>query len=120
MANESILTGIKKDLGIEEEYTYFDHDIIDLINANLNTLTQIGVGPENGFVITGTTETWSDFLGDKIDKLQIVKTYLYIRVRMIFDPPQTSFVLDALKEHAKELEWRISVEVDPKDETEGD
>ena len=115
MASESILDGIKKDLGIESEYTDFDHDIIDLINTNLNVLTQIGVGPDNGFMITGNTETWEDFLGENIEKLNMVKTYLYIRVRIIFDPPQNSFVLEALKENAKELEWRLNVEVDPKE-----
>lgn len=115
MASESILDGIKKDLGIEHEYTDFDHDIIDLINTNLNVLTQIGVGPDNGFMITGSTETWEDFLGENSEKLNMVKTYLYIRVRTIFDPPQNSFVLEALKENAKELEWRLNVEVDPKE-----
>ena len=115
MASESILDGIKKDLGIEPEYTDFDHDIIDLINTNLNVLMQIGVGPDSGFVITGNTETWEDFLGVNSEKLNMVKTYLYIRVRTIFDPPQNSFVLEALKENAKELEWRLNVEVDPKE-----
>ena len=115
MASESILDGIKKDLGIESEYVDFDHDIIDLINTNLNVLTQIGVGPDSGFMITGNTETWEDFLGENSEKLNMVKTYLYIRVRIIFDPPQNSFVLEALKENAKELEWRLNVEVDPKE-----
>lgn len=111
--DESILNCIKKDLGIEPTYDHFDHDIIDLINTSLGVLRQIGVCPDSGFSITGPDETWWDFLGEDNDKyLKMIRTYIYTKVRITFDPPVNSFVLEALKENAKELEWRINVEVD--------
>lgn len=76
-------------------------------------LRQLGVGPENGFSITGKTETWTDFTSD-IDQLESIKTYIYMRVKLIFDPPQTSFVIEAMNKQIAELEWRLNVEVDPK------
>lgn len=110
----SILTSVKKTLGIEDEYTDFDLDIIMAINTSLNSLTQIGVGPKNGFQIEDKSASWNDFI--KNDKrLNMVKTYVNAKVRLIFDPPQLSSVTECLKETIREYESRISYEVDPID-----
>lgn len=111
--NDSILTSVKKMLGITEDYEHFDQDIIIHINSVFMILRQLGVGPDNGFSITGKTETWTDFTSD-IDKLESIKTYMYMRVRLIFDPPQSSFVMEAMNKQISEFEWRLNVEVDPK------
>lgn len=111
--NDSILTSIKKMLGMTEDYEHFDQDIIIHINSVFMILRQLGVGPENGFSITGKTETWTDFTSD-IDQLESIKTYIYMRVKLIFDPPQSSFVIEAMNKQIAEFEWRLNVEVDPK------
>lgn len=106
--SDSILNVTKKALGIDPEYSAFDLDIITFINSTFSTLTQLGVGPDEGFSIEDDTAVWSDFLGT--DKRQnTVKTYMILKVRMLFDPPQTSFLINALNEQVKELEWRINV-----------
>lgn len=110
---ESILTSIKKMLGITEEYTHFDNDIIMHINSIFMVLQQIGVGPEKGFVIEDSTSTWADFLEDPT-QLQIVKSYMALRVGMLFDPPASSVVAEAKKQLIAEFEWRLNVAVDPK------
>ena len=108
---DSILTSVKKMLGLSEEYTHFDLDIILHINTVLNTLNQIGAGI-NGFTISDKTSTWQDFMGDRTD-LEFVKSYVYLKVRMIFDPPQSASLMEAVNKSIAELEWRISVTVDP-------
>lgn len=105
---DSILTSVKKVLGIDEEYTAFDPDIIMHINAVFSTLQQLGIGPENGFSIVSKAETWSSFLGED-SNLNAVKTYVFLRVRLLFDPPATGFGLDAMREQVKEMEWRLNV-----------
>ena len=110
--NESILNDIKKCLGIAKDYTHFDQDIIIHINTFLEVLYQIGVG-KKGFIITDSSSTWTDFLGSDSQRLPAVRTYVYLRVRLLFDPPSNSFVTDSLKKNADELEWRLNVEVDP-------
>ena len=112
--NDSILITIKKLLGIAEDDTSFDTDVIININMALNVLLQLGVGPENGFSITGNTETWSDYIDD-MSKLEMVKTYIYLKVKLIFDPPQSSRVIESIENQIKELEWRANVQVDPGD-----
>lgn len=107
--NNSILITIKKLLGIEENYTEFDTDIIIHINSCFTTLNQLGVGPKEGFFISDKTSRWTDFIQDII-KFESVKTYIYIKVRLIFDPPTNSFVLDSLTRQASELEWRLNVQ----------
>lgn len=109
---ESILLSIKKLLGPSGDYDHFDPDIIIHINTYLMALTQMGVGPAKGFRITGDTETWSEFLPDE-DNLEAVKTYVYAKVKLIFDPPLSSSVVQSLEKVAAECEWRISVTVDP-------
>jgi hypothetical protein len=103
---DSILTSVKKALGIDEAYTAFDPDITMHVNSILATLNQIGVGPDFGFQIEDKNATWDDLL-DGDPRLNFVKTYLYTKVRLIFDPPPTSFALAAQTEVAKELEYRI-------------
>lgn len=108
---ESILTSIKKLLGIEEDYTHFDQDIIININSALMTLNQLGIGPPQGFSIQNKIKTWADYLGPSID-FEGVKSYIYLKVRLAFDPPSTSFVLDAMERQIKELEWRLNVQAE--------
>lgn len=108
---ESILTSIKKMLGIIEECTDFDVDIIIHINTALGILSQIGAGPSNGFSISDKTSVWTDFIGDQTN-LEFVKTYVYLKVKMVFDPPASSSMEKTYKEMISELESRISVVVD--------
>jgi len=106
---ESILTSIKKLLGIEEDYEQFDVDIIMHINTIFTVLTQLGVGPSAGFSIKDKTATWEDFLGSASTNIISAKTYMALRVRLLFDPPTSSVVIEAIKETIKELEWRLTV-----------
>lgn len=106
---DSILNSIKQFIGgLAPDYTVFDTDIIILINSEFATLHQLGVGTEEPFHISGPTEIWSDFTSDKA-YMNSVKEYIGLRVKMIFDPPSNSFVLDAYKEKAQELAWRLNV-----------
>lgn len=107
VALESILTSIKKLLGPEEEYDHFDTDIIIHINSALMVLTELGVGPSNGFTITDKVAVWTDFVPD-IDRIAAIKTYVYLKVKLVFDPPQSAAAIDSIKETIKELEWRIN------------
>ena len=108
---DSILTSIKKLLGIEEEYTQFDSDIIMHINTVFLNLTQLGVGPAEGFLIEDDSATWDDFIGDS-NQLQAVKTYVYLKVKLLFDPPLSSSVIESINRIISELEWRLNVAVD--------
>lgn len=109
---DSILESVKKMLGNGEGYEYFDPDIVMQINSVFATLRQIGVGPKEGFEITGPDEVWTDFIDDKT-VLGFVKPYVYSKVKIAFDPPQSSFVLEAYNKQIAEAEWRLSVQVDP-------
>lgn len=110
---ESILTSIKKLLGIAEEYEHFDVDIIMHINSAFCVLTQLGVGPEEGFRIEDASTVWSDFLYDD-PRLEMVRTYVYLKVKLVFDTTSsTSAVIDSINRQIQELEWRINVTVDP-------
>ena len=105
---QSILTSTKKILGLVEADTSFDPDIMLHINSVLAVLNQVGIGPEEGFTIEDSTPTWEAFFGtDK--RLSLVKSYVYLKVRLLFDPPTTSFALESFKEQATELEWRLNV-----------
>ena len=108
---DSILTSIKKLLGIEEEYTQFDSDIIMHINTVFLNLTQLGVGPAEGFLIEDDSATWDDFISDS-NQLQAVKTYVYLKVKLMFDPPLSSSVTESINRIISELEWRLNVAVD--------
>ena len=105
---DSILNTVKKMLGLDADYTAFDVDIIVLINSALMTLNQLGVGRKKTFSITGPDETWSELL-DERDDMESVKTYVYLKTRLMFDPPATSFVADAMAKQCDEIEWRLNV-----------
>ena len=110
---ESILISIKKLLGMTKEYTAFDTDVIIHINTAFLNLTQLGVGPVEGFSIQDDTAEWVDFIGDN-EKINAVQTYIYLKVKQVFDPPLNSSVLEANKQTIKELEWRLNVEAESK------
>ena len=109
---ESILTSIKKLLGITEDYEHFDGELMIHINSVFAVLNQLGVGPNAGFVITDKSFVWKDFLNDN-KTLEFVKTFVYLKVRLLFDPPQSSAVIEAINRQASEYEWRILVAADP-------
>lgn len=106
MAEQSILTSTKKLLGIEAEYTAFDLDITLHINSVFATLHQLGVGPVDGFIIEDAAKTWDQFINGKM-AINSVKSYVYLKVRVLFDPPATSFAIDAMTNQIKEFEWRL-------------
>ena len=108
---DSILISIKKLLGITEDYEHFDPDIIMHINSVFSILTQLGVGSADGFSITGAGETWSDYIQDE-KKLEMVKSYIYQKVRLLFDPPTSSALMEAANNAVAELEWRLNAAVE--------
>lgn len=104
---ESILLSIKKLLGPTSECEVFDLDIIMHINSALSTLTQLGVGPSEGFFIRDAHSLWSDFIQGP--KFEMVKTYVYLKVKLIFDPPSSSAVIESINRQISEFEWRLNV-----------
>ena len=106
---ESILTSIKKLLGVAEEYTEFDADITMHINTTFGVLTQLGVGPPEGFFIEDKTAIWDDYIADDPVLCHMVKTYIHKKVQLLFDPPDRGAVMEALKNTIAELEWRLNV-----------
>jgi hypothetical protein len=126
---QSILTSTKKILGIAVDYTAFDLDVITHINAAFSTLTQLGVGPAEGFMIESADEEWYDFI-ENDPQLNTVKSYMFLKVRQLFDPPTTSYLIGAVEKQIQEFEWRLNtsrestewVDPDPElvDETETD
>lgn len=111
--NESILLSVKKCIGgIPAEHTQFDPDIIMGINTALSILSQLGIGQSKGFAITGPEEKWSDFIPNEDPRLNMAKSYVVAKVKILFDPPQSSALLESLKETVKEFEWRLIVAED--------
>lgn len=109
---DSILTSIKKMLGLAEEYTPFDNDIIAMINAVFADLAQMGVGPSRGFAIVDNSETWDEFTDDNI-LLNSVKTYMYLRVKLLFDPASVgSSTLASYERQISQWEWRLNIEAE--------
>ena len=108
---ESILNSTKKLLGITEDYDYFDQDIIININSVFMILNQMGVGPKEAFTISDDTSTWNDFIGTS-SNIESVKTYMYLKVRLMFDPPASGTITEVIKATISELEWRLNVESD--------
>ena len=104
----SILDSTKKILGLEADYTAFDLDILTHINTVFSDLQQLGIGPIEGFAIEDAEAEWDDFLAGDVT-MNSVKTYMYLRVRLLFDPPTTSFHIASLKEQQQALEWRLNV-----------
>ena len=114
---ESILTSIKKLLGIAEEYEHFDADLIMHINSVFSILTQLGVGPSEGFAIKDDSAVWTDFIQEN-SKIEMVKSYMHLKVKLLFDPPLSSAVTDVMNRLIGELEWRLNVAVDPEKQPE--
>lgn len=110
---DSILTSIKKLLGIAEEYTNFDADIIMHINTVFMVLSQLGIGPSNGFRIEDESATWDEYIQDT-DNLDAVKSYMHLKVKLLFDPPLNSAIIEAMKQQINELEWRLNTAVETK------
>ena len=109
---ESILTSIKKMLGISEEYTHFDADLIMHINSVFSILKQLGVGPEEGFFIEDKNAYWEDFVSIDDTELQSIKSYIYLKVKLLFDPPTSSTVMESTNNLIREFEWRLNVSVE--------
>lgn len=103
----SIFNSTKKVLGLDEGYDAFDLNVLTFINSSLATLDQLGVGPVGGLVIDGPDSVWDD-LSVPDNQLGLVKTYIFLKVRMLFDPPTTSFAISAFNEQIKEYEWRLN------------
>ena len=108
---DSILNSIKKLLGITEDYKHFDPDIIIHINSVFFTLNQLGVGPEDPFIIEDESATWDEFSPD--GDVEAVKSYVGLKVKLLFDPPTHGSLMSAIQEQIKEYEWRLNVQVDP-------
>lgn len=109
---ESILESIKKLIGIDKDYGAFDIDLIIAINGVFTVLNQLGVGPEKEFAITGPDETWLDFFG-VTNAINLVKPYMYLKCKLIFDPPSTGVLHEAIERQISEFEWRIMIQADP-------
>lgn len=110
--NESILLSIKHLLGPGAEDKHFDPDLIMHINSVFSILTQLGVGPSGGFSITSDSEVWSAFIEKEPKKFSLVKSYMHLKVKLLFDPPLGAAAIESIKEQIKEFEWRLSVAVD--------
>lgn len=110
--DDSILYSIKKLLGLDKNYEYFDEDVIMNINLVFSTLKQIGVKSEVPLLIMSMNESWSDLFGDDAELNNIIKMYTYMKVRLLFDPPTSSFVLTALEQQIAEAEWRIHIQAE--------
>ncbi len=109
---DSILNTVKTALGVDPEYSGFDTDILLGINSAFSNLNQLGVGPESGFIIKGESELWENFLPESV-QLGFVKSYILYKVRLSFDPPASSYLMDSIQKQIAELEWRLMVQVDP-------
>lgn len=105
---DSILISTKKILGLADDYTAFDLDIITHINTAFSTLTQLGIGPVEGFMIEDSRDVWDDYLADDL-QLNSIKSYVFLRVKQLFDPPTTSYLIDAQERQIAQLEWRLNV-----------
>lgn len=110
--DDSILTTIKKMLGPGSEHNHFDTEIIIHINSAFNTLNQLGLGPSEGFAIQDKTSEWTEFIPEDNKHFESVKSYVYLKVKLIFDPPTNSAVIDSMKEMIKEFEWRLNAEAE--------
>lgn len=109
---ESILTSIKKLLGIDGDYAHFDADLIMHINSVFSILTQMGVGPDTGFFITGNSEKWTDFINSDLECCSLVRSYVYLKVKLLFDPSLSSAVTESINRQISEFEWRLFVSAD--------
>ena len=108
IGSESILDSIKKLIGIEDTETYFDSDIVTGVNSAFSSLNQIGIGPDDGFSISDNTKVWNDYLTD-VRTLELVKSYVHLKTKLLFDPPSSSSIVDIINKEISEFEWRINV-----------
>lgn len=108
---ESVLESIKKLLGVSTDDTYFDAEIMMHINSVFTILMQLGVGPKDGYFITTPMDKWDDYIGERKD-LELIKSYIYNKVRLMYDPPQNSFLVKTIEEQCKEFEWRLNAQTD--------
>lgn len=115
--SDSILNSIKKLIGLDPDYTEFDTDLIIHINSVFLDLEQLGAGSQDGFFIEGSTETWEDFMPDDPLVLNSIKSYMYLKVKKLFDPPTSSSAMDSLNSLIDRFEWRINVAIENKDST---
>lgn len=111
MNDESILIYVKKLLGIQSDYDHFDPDVIYGINAAFGVLTQLGVGPEDGFSISDDSTKWDEFISDTA-RLSLIKPYVYLKTRLLFDPPSSSTLIESINKTIAEYEWRLYVASD--------
>lgn len=109
--SDSILDSIKKLLGVPAEYDVYDLDISMHINSVFATFHQFGLGPSTGYFIEDRTKTWTEYIGE-VPNINSVKTLVYLKVRLLFDPPTTSFAIAAMETQVKELEWRLTSEME--------
>ena len=109
MNDESILDSIKKMLGIVSSCTDFDQTIINHINSAFMALSQLGVGPDNGYRIRNNSNTWNEYYNDA-ENIDSVKEYIYLKVKMVFDPPINGSIIESYKETIRELEWRLMIQ----------
>ncbi len=105
---DSILDSVKDKIAGGSIHDHFDGELVDDINAVLVDLRQVGIGPEEGFHITGSDETWADFVGDNLQMQRSVSTLVALKVRLIFDPPTSSAIAEAIKNNIDRLEWRLN------------
>lgn len=106
---DSILNSVKKMLGIEADYDHFDPDILMAINSAFTVLCQIGVGPDEEFSISGPETTWDDFFALCDKPINLVKSYIYLKTKLLFDPPTTGVLHEAMERQIQEFEWRLNV-----------
>lgn len=111
VVTESILDSEKKLLGLDADYDVFDDDLVIHINSIFGTLHQLGIGPNDQLVITDNTTTWGEYTTDATEVYE-VRTYVYLRLRLLFDPPSSGFVYSGMESQIKELEWRLNVKSD--------
>lgn len=109
---DSILNNVKKLLGIDSEDDSFDVDVMTMINSTIPSLAQMGIGPSNGYMVTSADDKWTDWITTNTINLQGVKTYLYLKIKLIFDPPTNSTVVEAFNKNLNELEWRMMLAVE--------
>ena len=108
IGSESILDSIKKLIGIEDTETYFDSDIVTGVNSAFSSLNQIGIGLDDGFSISDNTKVWNNYLTD-VRTLELVKSYVHLKTKLLFDPPSSSSIVDIINKEISEFEWRLNV-----------
>ena len=113
---DSVLLSIKKMVGLDRNYTAFDDDLIMHINSAFTVLNQLGVGPKAPFFISSENDSWNDFFKNSDKKPELVKSYIYLKVRLLFDPPSTGVLHQAMERQISEFEWRLNVECDTKNQ----